>query len=62
MKSNLRGGYMRGVRAPGVSQFRLTENCVPGERADVSIVDLATRTVADRAKIGDSPWERCTGR
>ena len=48
----------------GRRDFRLTKNGVPGERAwnDVSIVDVATCTVADRAKIGDSPWERCTGR
>jgi hypothetical protein len=50
------------VPPPGVSRFRVTNDCVPSEWAVQRYVDrrLATCTVADPAKIGDSPWERCT--
>ena len=42
----------RGVCGRDVAIFALTKNGVPGERAwnDVSIADLATCSVADRAK------------
>jgi hypothetical protein len=51
-----------GYRAPWVSRFPVTNDCVPSEWAEQRYVDrrLATCTVADLAKIGDSPWERCT--
>ena len=50
------GGRPDASAGTGRRDFRLTKNGVPGERAwnDVSIVDVATCTVTDRAKIGDS--------
>jgi hypothetical protein len=44
------------------SKWEQSSDAANGPWNDVSIVELATCTVADRAKIGESLWQRCTGR